>query len=130
VLIPKVTCLAFIGIAVWHLYMAAVPGTGVAWTVPSHEGRPLFRPTRGATLLVAAALLLFAALVASCAWLWAVGLPHRLLLWLSYALALGLTGRAVGDFKYVGFFKRIRGGAVIGETHFQIRIPEWSGAEW
>jgi hypothetical protein len=29
--------------------------------------------------------------------------------WLSYGLALGLLARAVGDFKYVGFSKRVRG---------------------
>ena len=27
----------------------------------------------------------------------------------SYALALGLLARAIGEFKYVGFFKRVRG---------------------
>jgi hypothetical protein len=28
---------------------------------------------------------------------------------MSYALALGLLARAMGDFNYVGFFKRVRG---------------------
>jgi hypothetical protein len=28
---------------------------------------------------------------------------------LSYLLALGLLARAVGEFRYVGFFKRVRG---------------------
>jgi hypothetical protein len=35
--------------------------------------------------------------------------PLDVLSWLSYALALGLAARAVGEFKYVGFFKRVRG---------------------
>lgn len=109
VLLPEITCLAFVVIAVWHVYVAAVPGAGLTWALPSREGRPLFRPSRGSTLLVAVMLLFFAATVASCAGLWHVGIPHGVLLWLSYALALGLVGRAVGDFKYVGFFKRIRG---------------------
>ena len=110
-LVAEVTCLAFVMIAVWHVYIAAVRDAGLSWAVPSREGRPLFRPSRGATLLVAVLLLFFAALVASCAGLWHVGIPHRVLLWLSYALVLGLVGRAVGDFRYVGFFKRIRGSA-------------------
>jgi hypothetical protein len=38
-----------------------------------------------------------------------VGLPVRVLSWSCYALALGLVARAVGEFKYVGFFKRVRG---------------------
>ena len=37
------------------------------------------------------------------------GLHARWLAWLSYALAAGLLARAVGEFKYVGFFKRVRG---------------------
>ena len=105
----KVTFLAFVGIAFWHVYMAAARHSGNSWAVPSREGRPLFRPSQGATLLVAVLLLLFAALVASCAGLWHVGIPHQVLVWLSYGLALGLCGRAVGDFRYVGFFKRFRG---------------------
>ena len=37
------------------------------------------------------------------------GLPHYLLAWACYALALGLLARAIGEFKYVGFFKKVRG---------------------
>ncbi len=35
-------------------------------------------------------------------------MPKAALKWLSVALALGLLARAVGDFKYVGFFKKLR----------------------
>ena len=28
--------------------------------------------------------------------------------WMSYGLALGLLARAIGEFRYVGFFKRVR----------------------
>ena len=66
--------------------------------------------SRASTVAVAVVLLLFAALVGGCAGLLRVGIPHRLLQCFSYALSLGLIGRAMGgDFKYVGFFKRIRG---------------------
>ena len=54
-------------------------------------------------------LLLFAGLVAATGCLLEVGVPPRLLSWLSLALALGLLARAIGEFKYVGFFKRVRG---------------------
>lgn len=108
-LLAEVTCLAFLAIALWHVYMASAPDAARLWAVPSRDGTPLFRPSRVATLAVAAMLLLFAALVGSCAGLWRLGIPHRVLVIFSYALALGLVGRAVGDFRYVGFFKRIRG---------------------
>jgi len=54
-------------------------------------------------------LLLFAVLVACTSGILSSGLPARLLIWMSYALAVGLLARAVGDLNYVGFFKRVRG---------------------
>jgi Protein of unknown function (DUF3995) len=100
-------CGAFVALALWHFYMALRShGEGA---VPSVNGRPLFVPSRGATVAVGMVLVLFAALVAATAGLLAVGLPRAVLSWLSYGLALGLLLRAVGEFKYVGLFKRIRG---------------------
>ena len=110
-LLPVATCLAFVVIAAWHFYVAVVPGTSHSWAIPNLEGKPLFRPSRMGTAAVALMLLAFAALVAACARIWAVGVPHRLLLWLSYALAAALCCRAIGDFRYVGFFKQVRGTA-------------------
>ena len=107
--LPLTVCLMFVVLALWHFFMALVPGSGAAGAVPSVEGKPLFRPTRTATIAVGLVLLLFAALVAATAGLISVGLPRVALSWLSYALAVGLLARAVGEFKYVGFFKRIRG---------------------
>jgi hypothetical protein len=100
-------CATFVGLALWHFYMALTPhGQGA---VPSVNGRPLFVPSRRATVAVGIVLLLFAGLVAATAGLLAVGLPPALLSWLSYGLALGLLLRAVGEFRYVGLFKRVRG---------------------
>lgn len=56
-----------------------------------------------------AGLLLFAGLVAATAGILPLGFPPVALFWLSYALAVGLLARAVGEFKYLGFFKRVRG---------------------
>jgi hypothetical protein len=96
-----------VGLALWHFYMALKShGEGA---VPSVNGRPLFVPTRRATIAVGLVLVLFAGLVAGTAGLVAVGVPRTVLSWLSYALALGLLLRAVGEFRYVGFFKRVRG---------------------
>ena len=97
-------------LALWHFYMAlAGTGGGDSAAIPSVEGRPLFAPSRRATVAVGVALLLFAALVAGTAGMWKLGLPPRLLAWPCSALALGLLARAVGEFRYVGFFKRVRG---------------------
>src|ERR1700687_5816795 len=89
--------------------MALLPPAGGGAAVPSVEGKPLFVPSTKATLAVGVALLLFALLVAATGGLLRVGVPPQFLSWLSLALALGLLTRAVGEFKYIGFFKRVRG---------------------
>ena len=104
-----VVSLAFVALALWHFRMALSPSGGMSGAVPSKSGKPLFVPSVRATLAVGIVLLLFACLVAATAGLVEVGLPARVLSWFSYGLALGLLARAVGEFKYVAFFKRVRG---------------------
>ena len=101
--------LVFVALALWHVRMAFSASSGESGAVPSVSGEPLFIPSARATLAVALVLLVFACLVAAMAGLVSVGIPQRILSWLCYALALGLFARAVGEFKYVGFFKRVRG---------------------
>jgi len=107
--LPYVLCSVFGLVAVWHFYMALVPRRGAGGAVPSVDGKPVFVPSRSATIAVGVALLLCALLVLATAGVISLGAPQVALSWLSYALALGLLGRAVGDFRYVGFFKRIHG---------------------
>jgi hypothetical protein len=108
-LLPYALSFAFALIAAWHFYMAFLPRTGAHGAVPSVDGKPLFIPSRHATIAVGVSLVLFAALVLATAGLIPLGLPQIALSSLSYVLALGLLGRAVGEFRYVGFFKRIHG---------------------
>lgn len=104
-----IVSLSFVALALWHFRMALSSGEGMSGAVPSESGKPLFVPSVRATLAVGLVLLVFACLVAASAGLVQVGLSERVLSWLCYALALGLLARAVGEFKYVGFFKRVRG---------------------
>jgi hypothetical protein len=99
----------FVALALWHFYMAAAPAQGRGGAVPVSDGKPLFVPSVRATLAVGLVLLLFALLVAGTGGLLSYGLPRWLLRWLSYGLALGLLARAIGEFRYVGFFKRVVG---------------------
>lgn len=110
-LLVMIVAAIFACIAVWHFRMAMLPMTGETCAVPSVDGKPLFVPSRRSTVIVGIVLTLCAALVAATGGIVTVGLPAVLLVWLSYALALGLLARAVGDFKYLGFFKRVRGSA-------------------
>jgi Protein of unknown function (DUF3995) len=99
----------FVALALWHFRMALRPAFGMSSAVPSVEGKPLFVPSTRATVAVGVMLLLFAGLVATTGGLVHLGVSPRLLTWASFALALGLLARAIGEFKYVGFFKRVRG---------------------
>lgn len=108
-LIALITGLVFAVLALWHFRMAFLPRTGASAAVPSVDGKPLFMPSRTATLLVGVALLGCAALVGATAGILWTGVPHRFLSWISYALALGLLARGIGDFRYVGLFKKVRG---------------------
>src|SRR4051812_9981130 len=107
--LPISVCLVFALLGLWHFYMAFAPSRGQSAAVPSVQGKPLFVPSASATIAVGLMLALFALLVAATAGFVSVAVPRFVLVWLSYGLALGLLARAVGDFRYVGFFKRVRG---------------------
>ncbi len=108
-LLAPIISLIFLFLALWHFRMAATPFVGESGAVPSVDGKPLFVPSARATVAVGVVLLLFAGLVAATGGLVSVGLPPAVLMWLSFGLAAGLLARAVGEFRYVGFFKRVRG---------------------
>jgi len=108
IMLSGVVLLAGIGVAhvVWALSGRA-PGAGV----PQQDGKPLFRPGRGATLLVALLLFAAAGLVAAGAGVWAAPLPGALVAAGCWGLVIVFAARAIGDFRHVGFFKRNREGA-------------------
>lgn len=91
-----------------HVYWAFGGRWGFEAAIPVVEGRPLFRPGPIAALVVAALLALAAVLVAgrllwhSSSWAWAF-------FWGSCGVSTVFFVRAVGDFRLLGFFKRVRG---------------------
>ena len=102
-------CAVFIVLAAWHFFMAFGSASNESVAVPSVGGSPLFVPSKAATIAVGMVLILFAVLVAATSGMLSLGLAPGILKWCSYALALGLFARAIGEFKYVGFFKKVRG---------------------
>jgi hypothetical protein len=99
----------FTALSLVHFYWALGGSSGKLGAVPEQSGRKAFEPSVGATFIVAVGLALCGALVAATAGLIRIpssgDWPQRL----SYVLALALFARAVGDFRLVGFFKRVRG---------------------
>jgi len=102
--------ISFVGLAILHLYWAFGGKFGMSAALPELDGVPVFTPGAVATLGVAFVLSGFAliALVLG----FRVGSAAALT---PYAVFFGFTIggvrilRAVGDFRYVGFFKRVKG---------------------
>jgi len=96
-------------LAALHVSWALGGRWAAAAAVPEGDGRPLFRPGPGTTLIVAGCLTAAAAVV-----LEGAGIGLRLLSpwvakWGTWGVAATFAARAVGDFRLVGFFKRVRG---------------------
>jgi hypothetical protein len=102
-----VLCAVFLVLCAIHVrWLFGVPSfEGV---VPTQDGTPVFHPTRFATLGVAVALL--AAAVIS---IWRGAFPQVAPTWVPHlgiwVLAAVFALRAIGDFRYIGIFKRVRG---------------------
>ena len=108
-LTAAIVILVFAGLSLVHFYWAVGGDSGEFAAVPEVSGRPAFVPSVGATLFVAFGLALCAILVAATAGLVRLPFPANWLKWLSYSLSFVLLARAIGDFRLVGFFKRVRG---------------------
>jgi len=96
-------------IAAIHFYWAMGGSAGKAGAIPTIGATPIFAPTRHAAAAVGGASFLMAALVAATGGAAAPSAPALPIA--SALLALAFAARAVGDFRYVGFFKQVTGGA-------------------
>lgn len=99
----------FLALSLWHVYWLLGGGVGRDAAIPEVEGMPVFQPSTAATFAVAVVLALCALLIAATAGLVSLSWSPTLLRWLTETLAVALFFRAIGDFRLVGFFKRIRG---------------------
>jgi hypothetical protein len=103
-----ILCFLFVSLAGIHIFWAFSQRTGPGGVTPTENGEPVFRPGRVATLAVAAILAAAAGVT-----LWRGAWPDAGASWIPrtgiVVIALVFSARAVGDFRHVGFFKRVRG---------------------
>lgn len=93
-----------------HVYLALGRRGSFAAAIPEVSGRPALRPSPFTTFGVALALLLAAVIVATRAGLWNVPpVPALLARWGTWTVAAVFLARAIGDFRLIGFAKRVRG---------------------
>ncbi len=99
----------FLTLSLLHFYWLFGGRAGLVAALPERNAKPVFRPSRFVTLLVAVALCLCAGLIAATTGLIHLPLPKFILLWLCRILALVFLLRTIGDFRFVGFLKRVHG---------------------
>ena len=106
------TCVAtvFAALAVLHLWWARGLSIGAS-AVPEVDGRPLFRPGPVGCIAVAALLAWSGWIVLERAGLLGPHMPGWMVRAGAWVIALVLLARAIGEFRYVGFFKRVTGTA-------------------
>ena len=108
-LVAALVAIVFCLISLLHIGWATGLGTDRWQAIPERNGAPLFQPRPLATLCVAALLFLAALLVTQRAGLGRALLPQAIVSPGCWAVAVALVARSVGEFRYVGFFKRVRG---------------------
>ena len=106
--LPITLCSVFLVLAAWHFYWALGGNALKGAAVPEINGKLAFSPGPLAAASVGVVLIGCAMLIAAASGLLGVALPHQLLSWLCYALSFMLLARAIGDFRFVGFFKQVR----------------------
>jgi hypothetical protein len=98
----------FAGLGTLHVFWALGGKLGGGAAVPEVSGKLAFVPSRTATLAVALALFVAALVVLARAGLVRVPLHDSVIRFASLGLGALFVLRAVGDFRLVGFTKRVR----------------------
>ena len=92
-----------------HVFWALGGRLGFVSAVPEVNGRRVFTPTPAATFAVALALFVASVLVLGRGGVFSSFAPAALFKWPVLVMGVVFLARAVGEFKLVGLFKRVRG---------------------
>ncbi len=107
-IIGFLTAIILFSLSLLHVYWAFGGKSGLVTAIPTADGQPLFTPTPTDTFLVAFALLSAAGVVFG-------NFGYRIPLLPAWSYRIGIWGiaavfllRAIGEFRYIGFFKQVR----------------------
>lgn len=116
-IIAILVSVAFAGLALLHVYWALGGGLDTSRIIPPFDGKPVFTPGPDGTIMVAAALAGFAAVSPALGFPGLVPVSVRpYLKWAGCAMGSVLVLRAIGEFRYMGFFKRVRKSPFVKKT--------------
>ncbi|MFI5181915.1 MAG: DUF3995 domain-containing protein [Thermoanaerobaculia bacterium] len=108
-MIPALLASTLVFLGGLHVYWALGGRWGKAAAIPQVGGQPAFTPSRLMTLLVALALFGAAFIAVIRGYFLLSSFPGSPAHWTCIALGLLFLLRAIGEFRLVGFFKRVRG---------------------
>lgn len=107
--LAAVLCIIFLVLAGIHFYWLLGGKKGLDKALPEDEkGAKLFQPSNFATAVVAVGLSLFALYYFNRSGVQILYLPNWLLGVVGWVIPVLFLFRAIGDFKYVGFFKKVK----------------------
>jgi len=108
--IAILVAVAFAGLAILHIYWALGGKLDIKKVIPVANGDPVFTPGVLGTFAVAVALVCFAAVALALGFCGVISANYQpYLKFPGFAIGAVLIIRAIGEFRYVGFFKRVRG---------------------
>lgn len=99
-------CLAVIGFI--HVYWMFGGKKGAAAAIPTKDNIPLFKPSVAGTALVAILLLIASVMLLIQASVVHVSIPERIAKWFCWAMVVAFYGRVIGEFHWVGIFKKYK----------------------
>ena len=108
-MVPTLLASTLFFLAGLHLYWAAGGLWGKRIAIPESNGKPAFSPSRLSTIAVAIALVIAACVVILRGFFLFSSFPGSPAHWATIAIGLAFSIRAIGEFRLVGFFKRVRG---------------------
>ncbi|MBC9911850.1 DUF3995 domain-containing protein [Chitinophaga varians] len=109
-LLPAVVAATiFVVISAIHFYWAFGGQWGVREAVPVNTaGEPMLHPGAAGTFIVALGLLFFAAVLTANTGVFDDLASRKIVSWTTRGIAVIFAIRAIGDFKYVGLFRKVR----------------------
>lgn len=107
IVLAYVVAAIFGALGALHVLWAFGVGSGGGAVLPERDGVPIMKPGPFVTLVVAALLVTAGLLVLTRAGLGPARLSASLSTIGVWGVAIVMIARAVGDFRYVGFFKRV-----------------------
>lgn len=110
IILTSLNALIFILLGILHFYWLAGGKWGMNSVIPTKEKASdiLFAPSAFATGIVAIGLLLFGLIELGNTNIFSNWIALKYFRWGNLFIAFIFLARAIGDFKYVGFFKRTR----------------------